>query len=225
MLAIFLIVTLLTIVHVFAMALAGSVFGLPIREIALFLGPRILGFNGRATLFSLRAIPIGGHVAFGRESDDDQGLEQESLAESHPLVQTGVNLAGCLALLLLAGSLLGAERVATGLFPAAYNLIRGAVNPAIARHLIEAAHGLVRSGEFVELFGLLALTIAAFNLLPAPPLDGGNIILALCSLRSPLSLSIRERVTKVGFLLLIIFYSLWLMSLLRYAWAAMSAGV
>jgi regulator of sigma E protease len=69
--------------------------------------------------------------------------------------------------------------------------------------------GMAAKSGFSELLYLMAaisLNLGIFNLLPIPILDGGVITLILIEalIRRNLSLKLRERITQVGFALLIL---------------------
>lgn len=59
--------------------------------------------------------------------------------------------------------------------------------------------------EFLDFMGLVSLSLAIFNLLPIPVLDGGHIFLLLIEFlhRKPLSMEKRELAQKIGLLILI----------------------
>ncbi len=66
---------------------------------------------------------------------------------------------------------------------------------------------IVREGlsEILNFMGLISLSLAIFNLLPIPILDGGHIFLLLVEAlnRKPLSLKKRELAQKIGLLILV----------------------
>ena len=60
--------------------------------------------------------------------------------------------------------------------------------------------------EFLAILGLISVNLAVLNLLPIPVLDGGQFIFLLAEaiIRRPLSLKLRERLTVVGLVLIVL---------------------
>jgi regulator of sigma E protease len=65
----------------------------------------------------------------------------------------------------------------------------------------------VRSGlrNFIQLMGLISISIAILNLLPVPVLDGGQIAILLVEggLRRDFPFKVKERIQQVGFVLIV----------------------
>jgi regulator of sigma E protease len=59
--------------------------------------------------------------------------------------------------------------------------------------------------SFLSLMALISVNLAVLNLLPIPVLDGGQVVFLLgeAVLRRPLSMKLRERLTMVGLVLLL----------------------
>lgn len=75
-----LILTLLIFVHEFGHFIMAKIFGVHVYEFALGMGPKVLGFRRKndPTLYSLRALPIGGYCQMaGEEGEDDSSLKKD----------------------------------------------------------------------------------------------------------------------------------------------------
>ena len=75
-----LILTLLIFVHEFGHFIMAKTFGVHVYEFALGMGPKVLGFRRKndPTLYSLRALPIGGYCQMaGEEGEDDSSLKKD----------------------------------------------------------------------------------------------------------------------------------------------------
>ena len=68
-----LILTLFITVHEFGHFLVGRLFHFKINEFAIGMGPKIIKYQGKNVLFSLRAFPIGGMCVFHGEDDEIKG--------------------------------------------------------------------------------------------------------------------------------------------------------
>ena len=64
-----------------------------------------------------------------------------------------------------------------------------------------AKRGIV---SLMQLTALISISLAIFNLLPIPVLDGGHMLFILCEvlLKKPVSFKMQERLSQVGFILL-----------------------
>lgn len=75
-----LILTILIFVHEFGHFIMAKIFGVHVHEFALGMGPKVLGFKRKndPTLYSLRALPIGGYCQMaGEEGEDDDTLPKD----------------------------------------------------------------------------------------------------------------------------------------------------
>lgn len=74
--------------------------------------------------------------------------------------------------------------------------------------IVSASYQAAKRGwdEFVQLAALLSISLGIFNLLPIPPLDGGQMLVAIAEMARKgkrLSIRVQEGLQSVGFLLLI----------------------
>lgn len=74
--------SILVVAHELGHFLAGKWLGFDVYEFAIGFGPRVLKKERKGTIFSIRALPLGGFVAF----DDEKNIENEELSfEKKPI--------------------------------------------------------------------------------------------------------------------------------------------
>ncbi len=93
-----LILTLLIFVHEFGHFIMGKLFGVHIYEFALGMGPKVLSFKRKndPTIYSLRALPIGGYCQMaGEEGEDDASLKKDKfMCNKSKIQRTLILIAG-----------------------------------------------------------------------------------------------------------------------------------
>jgi regulator of sigma E protease len=76
----------------------------------------------------------------------------------------------------------------------------------------QLAGATARAGidTFLQFMALISINLAVLNLLPIPVLDGGQFLFLVAEgvLRRPLSLKLRERLTAVGLVMILMLMSL-----------------
>lgn len=171
---------LLTVIHITAMAHAGQLLGVGLREYSIGTGKALASW-GR---LRIRAIPFGGYVRFvdtRTELTSDAPMADTNCAYNYKpkAIQALIPLIGPAALVLVAVLLQPAtavHEVLTGF----RQIVAGAFAPmSTAQHYIQATYALALEAGFLPVFGLLAAKTAAFNLLPFPWTNGGQALLAL----------------------------------------------
>jgi regulator of sigma E protease len=184
---------LLIFIHELGHFLAAKAWGLPVDRFSLGLGPVLWSRRLGGTSYCLSAIPFGGYVLLG--------VADEKAYLALPLGRRVLfSLAGPLANIVFA---VGAFGVLYFLAAGEHTLAGALTQPvrwtagtllAIATAIPELLHhsenvssfvGIVAEGgrfvgvsaaRFVMLGAHLSLSLAVFNLLPLPPLDGGKIV-------------------------------------------------
>jgi regulator of sigma E protease len=103
-----LVLGVIVLIHELGHFLAARSIGVSVLEFSIGMGPRLYKREGRNTVFSIRAIPLGGYCLFDSDDSkhDDQGRALSILGRS-PLQKIYVSLAGpvmnfVLAVLILA---------------------------------------------------------------------------------------------------------------------------
>ena len=67
-----LIFCVLIIVHEFGHFVAAKACGVQVNEFSIFMGPKLLQFEGKETTYTLRLIPLGGYCAMEGEDEDTE---------------------------------------------------------------------------------------------------------------------------------------------------------
>jgi hypothetical protein len=161
-------------IHLLAIAAAGQMVGVTIRELSLGFGPAVF----RSGVFRLGAIPLGGYVRFRDSSQEsvpaheaETAFDGRSTAE-----QVFIAAAGCMVLLFVALATPGVDGLQAflGGFRQA---IAGAISPlGEAQVLLRDAASFARGASFTVLLGEVAAKVTAINLLPLPAMNGGLVI-------------------------------------------------
>ena len=82
--------SLIIIVHELGHFIAAKAVGIKVLEFALFMGPRLVSFKRKGTIYSIRAIPIGGFVAMeGEEKDVDSETSYSRMPAWKKIVAVG----------------------------------------------------------------------------------------------------------------------------------------
>lgn len=68
---------LIVIIHEFGHFLAARMFGVHAHEFSIGMGPALYQHQGKETIFSVRALPIGGYVMMAGEEDGSQSEEDD----------------------------------------------------------------------------------------------------------------------------------------------------
>jgi regulator of sigma E protease len=89
----------LIFVHEFGHFMAAKACGIKVNEFAIGMGPKIFGFHRGETLFSLRALPIGGFCAM--EGEDSESEDERSYTRSPRWQRAIVLVAGAFMNILI----------------------------------------------------------------------------------------------------------------------------
>jgi len=217
MLNLLLAVLLCLVIHLGVTALTGLEFGVGLREIRLGIGPRLL----KAGPLRVCLIPIAGSVVFLDADEHTLAWEVDGATGGKPLeyaalpVRLTIALSGCAALLLLAFGALGAG--AGPAFASGFvQIVSGALPGPEGAALIAAALAYVRGHGFLEVAGMAAAKMAAFNLLPV---TGTNGFYALCEILGfqRLGADWRRRIHTAFLLPMLALLIGWTIALVRYA--------
>jgi hypothetical protein len=148
------------------------VLGARPRVVRLFVGPAILRFEVRGIRFELGVFPTGGFVNFNAG-------EVDAFAQLHPLSRAAVAAAGNFVLIAI-GFALGA---ALGSFVRGFEqCVIGAIQPGErGAQMLRSLFSMIAQDP-VYAAGVLAMKVAAFNLLPLPSLNGFQILWAVAAL-------------------------------------------
>ncbi|MBE7045858.1 MAG: RIP metalloprotease RseP [Ruminococcaceae bacterium] len=90
---------LLIFIHEFGHFIAAKAVGVTVHEFAIGMGPKIFGFKGKETAYSVRLLPIGGYVKL--EGEDEESNSPGALCNKSPIKRFLVLFAGGFMNLLL----------------------------------------------------------------------------------------------------------------------------
>lgn len=90
---------LLIFIHEFGHFIAAKTVGVTVHEFAIGMGPKLFGFKGKETAYSVRLLPIGGYVKL--EGEDEESNSPGALCNKSPLKRFLVLFAGGFMNLLL----------------------------------------------------------------------------------------------------------------------------
>jgi len=144
--------------QILGMLIAALRFRVPIELVGLFIGPKLFDLPLRRFVLRVHLLPLGGYVK----------LKEEGFYALAPLARVAILLAGPAAMLLLGVALLGPE--------AAWALLHRTVSRLLG--LGQSAPALKPLG-WNGMLGLISLSLGVLNLLPLPPLNGGQALVTL----------------------------------------------
>jgi len=201
-------------VHTAGLAIAGRMAGASISEVAIFTGPAIVKIEIYGIAYRLNLLPFGSYVKF---DTDERAGRRKRLDEIHPLIRVWIAASGCLALLLFTTVCFGPVATLHHTLSGFSQIITGALSPiAIGTQLLQRLRQFVTTESLISTLALVASKEAAFNLLPLPALNGGDIILNLVSLVKPISESLRVKLTTAGMLVMLLLWLCWLIALVAF---------
>lgn len=172
-------------VHVLSMAAVARLFRVQVIVVRLFYGPRVL----RVGKVEVGCLPFGSTIGF-RSTDSDAPPEpsRRAIDEASPWVTIAIVLGGISVLVVFAVAVLGLpglRHVGSGFV----ELVSGPLAPRTEGARLVRALFDVAAGEGVLAFlAVCAAKAAAFNLMPLPSLNGGDIlraVLKLCGRTAP----------------------------------------
>lgn len=97
--------SILVIIHELGHFTLAKLNGVKVEEFAIGMGPKLFGINGKETLYSFRAVPIGGYVKMlgeEEESSDERSFSNKSPVQRLSIVAAGPIMNFILAIVLFA---------------------------------------------------------------------------------------------------------------------------
>lgn len=177
-------------IHEWGHLLAAKWCGIPVERFSVGFGPKLFGFRYRGTSYWLSAIPLGGYVLPALDESESRSLPLHKsivFALGGPVANI---VAAYLCLIVVGGMEFGLSAFDT----LAFATTRLWLNVQLMAHAI--AMLLTGTGEISGIVGIVAIggsqigstmagllafsvainvNLAAINLVPLPPLDGGRI--------------------------------------------------
>ncbi|MEB3104405.1 MAG: site-2 protease family protein, partial [Cyanobacteriota bacterium] len=144
----------LIVVHEAGHFFAATWQGIRVSSFSIGFGPVLLERRRRGVQFALRAIPLGGFVAFPDDDDDcPVPPDDPNLLRNRPLAQRALVIAaGVLANLLLAWAVLLAQGLVVGI-PAGFSATPGVLVSGVQPGQAAAAAGLQPGDRLLRLEG------------------------------------------------------------------------
>jgi membrane-associated protease RseP (regulator of RpoE activity) len=197
---------IVTTIHVGFMGLAGRACGAAVEEVGIGYGPTLLTVRLGATELALRPVPLGGYARFA-----EYGGEAPSIDELPLIARCAVAVSGCVALLAVAWLLGGSDALYAGWRAlVAIGNIPFAPGEALSEPTLRAAQ-FVALAPFPAIIARAAAVVATINLLPVPPLNGGQILVWLFE-AAGMPRETSDTLVRVGFSLILVALVLWLSS-------------
>ena len=144
-------------------------YKISVDKIQLFYGKEIFELKIKNVKIVLGWIPTGGSIHY----------DFEAVLYNHSrITRILLNLAGPVFVVLSAAFILGPKSTIAGIYSGFYQIIAGAISPfAKGKIYISIFFFELLNKSTATAYALMATKIAALNLLPIPPLNGGNILL------------------------------------------------
>lgn len=159
--------------------------GIGVTTFTVGIGPVVTEKTVGSTKYVLRVLPMGGSV-------------EPTIKNGPPLKRLIIDLAGPAANVVTAGAVIWATGMTVSTVGVLHDLM--AVLPGVDAELDILSMG------YADMFVYFSLLVAAFNMLPIPPLDGGQAVLDTISLHPKGKTwveKIRGPLTLIGFLLIL----------------------
>jgi len=202
--------TLLMALHTAALSVTGSLAGLVITDVGLFMGPTLFQIKIRGLNIKFNLLPLGSYVTF----DDQKRSGKKRVEDLHPLIRAFVGGSGSIALVVAGFVCLGFSAGLHHLVSGFGQVVLGALRPfAKGAHLWSLLYQFMNTSPLFVTFGLIATKEAAFNLLPLPLFNGGDIIINLISFVKRIPDSLIQKLNVVGFIPLIFIIVSWFVAL------------
>jgi len=159
-------------------------------------------------------MPFGGSYVQFRVKDGDDF--RPGLYELHRLRRVLLFVSGDLVLVAIALVCVGPMGGLRSFWHGYGQVVRGGFALVmVGEPLVRSLFGLVRVSPAWAILGIVAAKMAAFNLLPLPPLTGGQILWNLVDWRGPLADRFHVVLAWVGIVTTLILYFGWLYAIVQ----------
>ncbi len=201
-----------SLIDAVAHALAGKTLGAEIEEICLFGGPTIARIHVGGIPCVVKLVPLlGGHVKFRTKQIDEFSKGFDDL---HRLRRVMIVAAGTAAVAVVALTCLGPIDGMRSIWHGFREVVRGGLHPlSIGTSLVRSLLKLIQARPYTTGLGIVAAKMAAFNLLPLLPLDGGQILWTLAAWRARFFERIYLGAAYVGYVATLILTCGWLLAI------------
>ena len=207
------------LIHEFGHLVAAWLTRIPIARFSVGIGPKLWGKQLGETDYWLSAIPLGGYVLPAVEDHDDfikfPIWKRLLFAIGGPAANVLLSFV-CLAVYFVwqdgfsiaAISVQPAEKIVAmiaAIITAIGGLFSGAGEVSGVVGIVAAGDKVIGDGliGMLKFLNALSISLAVFNMLPMPPLDGGKIVMYLVEKIDRRLLRLHEHLTVVGILLIL----------------------
>ena|SRR6185436_16815908 len=204
---------LLILIHEAGHLIAARMVGIPVAEFAVGFGPRLCWRRWGRTVYSLRALPLGGFVLPAVESDAEMRVFALRKRLVFFLAGPLANLAVAVPLFAVLNGRLSFDVMIVAPFRQILTMGWGFLSavPGMVTHpesltgvigIVAQGGQMAQTGMALELAISLTISLAVLNLLPIPGLDGGQIVLSCLEEAFPRLVRFRTAVTVTGLFVL-----------------------
>lgn len=208
--------------HLTAILITGLALGVEFKKFSFGIGPKLW----RHRRFELKLLPFAGHVEFRNVRNEE--IDEMDMDFSHGAAealryfdlqpryrQVIISLSGCAALVIMAYAVLGSQ-AGNELVRGFEQIIGGAMSPLdAAQHILKAARRQLFQLSPMHILALVAVKLAALNLLPIAPFNGASAISVVLS-RNATSSYAWEQWTRSGLWISIAIALSWSVALAVY---------
>tara|TARA_B110000438_G_scaffold296803_1_gene342066 strand:- start:2508 stop:3092 length:585 start_codon:yes stop_codon:yes gene_type:complete len=194
------------------MAITARSFGVKVLKVSMGFGPSLFSYKG----YTVKLFILGGFIQMLDSRIDD--LEESDLKytfdHQNRLKKALIPLSGCVGLIIIPFIILGGDAL-TQLYTGIYQITLGSLKPiSIGSEYVSVIVDFVSNNTLIIIFAFTSIKLAAFNLLPLPVLNGGQVIIEILSPPE----KICEVLFKMGALTLFIIIVSWLLAIFTFAW-------
>jgi regulator of sigma E protease len=217
-LGILMLLSLLIVIHELGHLVAAKLAGVPVSGFSVGFGPKLWARRWGQVEYALRALPLGGFVMLA--VTDEEELRALPLRKRLAFYLGGplANLLATLPFLsILNGTARGASFYQLVILPfrqiaaACWQLLGVLASLPSRPESLSGVIGIVveggrlaQSGRGLEIAISLSISLAVFNLLPIPVLDGGQITMACLEEVFPRFARLRVPLTLLGMIVLVV---------------------
>lgn len=218
------IILTVNLVHLGGFVLAGLLGGATIEKVEIFSGLKLVAVNFRGVPLSLGSIPTGGSVAFKGMAYSEEATEEKSFRRLPLAWRVVIIASGPFAVLLLASVCIGPVEAGRSLANGFHQLVLGAFAPlSQGQILLQKTLYLFHTQAFVIVLGVVAAKIAAGNLLPVPPMNGGQLLMELFRGRIEKS-NTAIRFQTLGMTFALLLFLGWFIAVCNFAFVSLRGG-
>lgn len=206
-----------SMLHIGGFYAVARVVGLTVSEVSLGMGPLLLRRVVGGVTLQLRLLPFAGHVKFPTPEGVEEDPDAEPVEPPAPLRCAAVGIGGSGLLVVLSVLLLGLGRGWREFVDGFGQLVVGVVSPTRAVELCTALLDLLVEAPLHVGFGVVLAKLAAANLMPIPPLSGGEIVLHVANALRPIGDRTRTTVGCISMCVVCALAIAWIVALVRAA--------